>query len=119
MFGYWNLFGYCVLVIGYFLIECLVILLMPMMPGFGDLGKTLIFLGCAIILLGVVLLVSGKPVRQWFGFQYSQSHKIPFLGKLPGDIYISRKNLTFYFPFVTCIVLSLILSFIARLWSKK
>lgn len=74
------------------------------MPGFGDLGKTLIFLGCAIILLGVVLLVSGK---------------IPFLGKLPGDIYISRKNLTFYFPFVTCVVLSLIFSLIARLWSKK
>lgn len=74
------------------------------MPGFGDLGKTLIFLGCAIVLLGVVLLVSGK---------------IPFLGKLPGDIYISRKNFTFYFPLVTCILFSLIFSFIARLWLKK
>lgn len=74
------------------------------MPGLGDLGKTLIFLGYAIILLGVVLLVFSK---------------IPFLGKLPGDIYINRKNFTFYFPFVTCILLSLIISLIARLWSKK
>lgn len=74
------------------------------MPGLGDLGKTLIFLGYAIILLGVVLLVFSK---------------IPFLGKLPGDIYINRKNFTFYFPLATCILLSLIISLIARLWSKK
>lgn len=74
------------------------------MPGFGDLGKTLIFLGCAIIVLGAVVWVSGK---------------IPFLGKLPGDIYINKKNFTFYFPLVTCILLSLIFSLITRLWLKK
>ncbi|MEK6564534.1 MAG: DUF2905 domain-containing protein [Candidatus Omnitrophota bacterium] len=74
------------------------------MPGFWDLGKTLIFLGLVIVLLGVFLLIFGK---------------IPFLGKLPGDIYVSRKNFTFYFPFVTCILLSLIFSLIMRLWSKK
>src|SRR3989338_4924584 len=104
VFGYWNLFGYCILVIGYSLIECLVILLMPMMPGLGDLGKILIFLGLVIVLLGVFLLIFGK---------------IPFLGKFPGDIYVSRKNFTFYFPLATCILLILILSLIARLWSKK
>ena len=74
------------------------------MPGLGDLGKILIFLGLVIVLLGVFLLIFGK---------------IPFLGKLPGDIYISRKNFTIYFPLATCILLSLILSLIARLWSKK
>ncbi|OGX52284.1 MAG: hypothetical protein A2321_04010 [Omnitrophica WOR_2 bacterium RIFOXYB2_FULL_45_11] len=74
------------------------------MPGLGDLGKILIFLGLVIVLLGVFLLIFGK---------------IPFLGKLPGDIYVSRKNFTIYFPLATCILLSLILSLIARLWSKK
>ena len=74
------------------------------MPGLGDLGKILIFLGLVIVLLGVFLLIF---------------RKIPFLGKLPGDIYVSRKNFTIYFPLATCILLSLILSLIARLWSKK
>ena len=74
------------------------------MPGLGDLGKILIFLGLVIVLLGVFLLIFGK---------------IPFLGKFPGDIYVSRKNFTIYFPLATCILLSLILSLIARLWSKK
>ena len=74
------------------------------MPGLGDLGKILIFLGLVIVLLGVFLLIFGK---------------IPFLGKLPGDIYVSRKNFTIYFPLATCILLSLILSLIARLWPKK
>ncbi len=74
------------------------------MPGLGDLGKILIFLGMVIVLLGVFLLIFGK---------------IPFLGKLLGDIYVSRKNFTIYFPLATCILLSLILSLIARLWSKK
>ena len=45
--------------------------------------------------------------------------KDSFLGKLPGDIYVSRKNFTFYFPLATCILFSLIFSLIARLWSKK
>lgn len=74
------------------------------MSGLGDLGKILIFLGLVIILAGVFLLVFGK---------------IPFLGKLPGDIYVSRKNFTFYFPLATSLLLSLILSLIARLWLKK
>jgi len=36
--------------------------------------------------------------------------KIPFLGKLPGDIHIKRENVEFYFPIVTSVVLSLVLS---------
>lgn len=74
------------------------------MSGLGDLGKILIFFGLVIVLAGVLLLIFGK---------------IPFLGKLPGDIYVSRKNFTFYFPLATSLLLSLMLSLIARLWLKK
>jgi hypothetical protein len=46
---------------------------------------------------------------------------IPWLGKLPGDIRIERENFRFYFPVVTCIVASVLLTGIAwliRLWSR-
>lgn len=62
-----------------------------------DLGKILIVIGALILIIGVVLTFYGK---------------IPFLGKLPGDIKIERENFTFYFPIVTSILLSIILSLI-------
>ncbi len=70
---------------------------------FSSIGKLLMVGGAVMFLLGAVFL---------FG------DKIPFLGKLPGDILIRRKGYSLYFPIVTCIVLSLlgsvILSFISR-----
>jgi len=45
--------------------------------------------------------------------------KIPFLGRLPGDIYIRTGKATFYFPFVTCILISIILSVIFWILSRK
>lgn len=75
-----------------------------MMPTFGALGKILIFLGIFFILLGLFLV---------------SLNKIPFIGKLPGDIYISKKNFTFYFPFATSILLSALLSLIMWLWLKR
>ncbi len=69
-----------------------------------EIGKTLIIFG--VILVGVGLLLT------FF-------NKIPFLGKLPGDIYIQKKNFTFYFPFVTSILVSIILSLIFWLWQKR
>lgn len=69
-----------------------------------EIGKTLIIFG--VILLGVGLLLT------FF-------NKIPFLGKLPGDIYIQKKNFTFYFPLVTSISISIILSLIFWLWQKR
>ncbi len=63
------------------------------------LGKLLIVFG--VIIVGVGLLLT------FFD-------KIPFLGKLPGDIHIRRENFQFYFPLTTSIVLSLLLS--AILW---
>ncbi|HEY6837630.1 MAG TPA: DUF2905 domain-containing protein [Geobacteraceae bacterium] len=70
------------------------------MPAF---GKTLIIIGLLIALLGAIITLAGKP---------------PWLGRLPGDIYIKRDNFTFYFPLATSIILSLILSFILWLLRK-
>ncbi len=66
------------------------------------LGKSLIVVGIIIALLGVVLTFAGK---------------IPWLGRLPGDIYIRRDNFTFYFPLATSIVISVIISLL--LWLMR
>ncbi len=70
------------------------------MPGF---GKSLIVFGLIIAALGVVLTFAGK---------------IPWLGRLPGDIYVKRDNFTFYFPLATSILVSVILSLILWLLRK-
>jgi hypothetical protein len=72
-------------------------------PEFQQIGKLLIFAGVFIIVLGLLF---------FFG------DKIPFLGKLPGDIYIQKKNFTFYFPIVTSLLLSLVISLIIYLLKK-
>lgn len=60
-----------------------------------ELGKLLIVFGGVMVVLGLAL---------WSGFGAS------WLGRLPGDIRIERGNSTFYFPIVTCIILSVVLS---------
>ena len=45
--------------------------------------------------------------------------RIPGIVKLPGDIFIKKENFTFYFPFTTCIFISIIFSFILFLWNRK
>jgi hypothetical protein len=67
-------------------------------------------IGFSIIILGAILIIIGLV----FLFQ----DKIPFLGKLPGDISIKGKNTSFYFPVVTCIVISIVLSIALNLISK-
>ena len=57
----------------------------------------MIVMGLLIVLAGVVLL--------W-------SPRIPFLGKLPGDILVKRQNFTFYFPLMTSILLSVLFSLV-------
>jgi hypothetical protein len=64
------------------------------------LGKILIVFGGIVVLLGIVVMLAGRA-------------NLP-LGRLPGDIVYRGKNTTFYFPIITCIVLSVVLSFI--LW---
>ncbi len=65
-----------------------------------DFGKILIGLGGVLVILGLLVVLGGKL-------------HIP-LGRLPGDIVYRGKSTSFYFPVVTCIVLSILLSFV--LW---
>lgn len=66
-------------------------------------GKLLIITGLIIFAIGILI---------------SFSDKIPFFGKLPGDIEIKKENFTFYFPIVTSIILSIIISLILYLINK-
>ena len=68
------------------------------------------FFGKILILTGALLVV--------LGLIFSFLPKIPYLGKLPGDIYIKKENFTFYFPLASCILISIILSLIFYLISK-
>ncbi|HYG76796.1 MAG TPA: DUF2905 domain-containing protein [Planctomycetota bacterium] len=63
-------------------------------PG-NALAKGLILFGLFITIAGVVLLFAGR---------------IPYLGRLPGDIRIERENFSFYFPLATSLILSVVLS---------
>jgi len=65
-----------------------------------EIGKLIINLGIILIFVGVIILLLGK---------------LPFVGKLPGDIYIKGKNFSFYAPVGTMLLLSLILSLIFTL----
>jgi hypothetical protein len=69
-----------------------------------DLGKILLVFGGVIIVVGAVLLVAGR-------------FNLP-LGRLPGDIVYRGKNTVFYFPIVTCILISVVLSLIFWLFGR-
>jgi hypothetical protein len=70
------------------------------MSGFESFGKLLILAGAFIVILGLTLMF-------W--------SKIPFLGKLPGDIFLQRGSSSFFFPIVTCLVISIVLTIIINL----
>ncbi len=72
-------------------------------------------LGRMLVLLGVVLIVAGGLL--WLGGGLGV--RIPFLGRLPGDIHIQRENWSFYFPLATSIVLSIVLSLILALLFRR
>jgi len=73
-----------------------------------DLGKLLLGFGALMVLLGLVLLVAGN-----------LSGKVPWLGRLPGDIHIQRGDWTFYFPLVTCLVISIVLTLLFSLFGRR
>lgn len=64
------------------------------------IGKILLIVGSIIIVLGLIFLFS---------------QHIPFLGKLPGDITIKKDGGSFYFPIVTCIIISIVLTIIINI----
>jgi hypothetical protein len=64
-----------------------------------ELGKLFLVFGLVFVAVGLLLTFAGK---------------IPWLGRLPGDLYIERDRFSFYFPLATCLLLSLVLT--ALLW---
>ena len=71
----------------------------------GDLGRTLVFVGGLLLVLGLVLILAGKI-------------NLP-IGRLPGDIVVRGKNTTFYFPLATSLLLSGLLSFVMWLLGRR
>ncbi len=68
------------------------------------LGRWLIVAGLVLVAVGVLVTFAGR---------------LPFrLGRLPGDIYIHGKNSTFYFPVITCLVLSVLFSLVMWLFRR-
>jgi uncharacterized protein HemY len=72
-----------------------------------ELGKIFVVFGLLMVILGVVLMAAG-----------TFSGKVPWLGRLPGDIYIKRDNWTLYFPLATSIIISIILTVIFSLFRR-
>ena len=67
-----------------------------MLPGnFSNIGKIIIFAGLGIAFLGLIIFLFAK---------------IPFFGKLPGDISINKENFNFYFPVSTSIIVIIVLT---------
>ena len=68
-------------------------------------GRTLIFIGLALVVLGLLVSLGEKlPIR---------------LGRLPGDIVVRGKNSVFYFPIVTSLLLSALLSLVMWLFGRR
>jgi len=70
------------------------------MDGF---GKTLIYLGLLLVIVGVIFSFAGK---------------LPWLGHLPGDISIQKDRFSFYFPITTCILISIIVSLVVYFFRR-
>ena len=73
------------------------------MSGFEGIGKIITIVGILLVVLGLIFVLGDR---------------IPFLGKLPGDILIKKGNISFYFPVITfllvSVVLTIIINFILR-----
>jgi len=67
------------------------------------LGRMLLVTGGVLMLMGILLMVGAK---------------VPFLGKLPGDLRLEGRRVSFYFPIVTCLVLSIVLTVLVNLIAR-
>lgn len=67
-------------------------------------GKLLIVFGVILAAVGGLMLFIGN---------------VPYIGRLPGDIYVQRKNFSFYFPLTTSILLSIVLTLLFSLFSRR
>jgi hypothetical protein len=68
------------------------------------LGRTLIVVGLVIVAAGVLLTLAPR---------------IPWLGRLPGDILVQRERFSFYFPIATSIVVSIVLTLLLNLFFRR
>jgi hypothetical protein len=73
------------------------------MAALHDIGRALIVAGIVLIVVGAVLSLAGR---------------LPWLGRLPGDVVVRRGGFTFYFPLGTCLLLSLALTLLFSLWRR-
>lgn len=69
-----------------------------------EIGKLLVVFGLLIAAVGVLLMLAGR---------------LPWLGRLPGDIYVQRGNWTFYFPLATSIIVSIVLTLLFWLFGRR
>ncbi len=69
-----------------------------------DLGKIILIIGLFMVVAGGLVMVMGR---------------IPGLGRLPGDIFVQRGNFTFYFPVVTMIIVSIVLTLLLNLLFRR
>ncbi len=69
----------------------------------GEIGRTLLVVGAVLFVVGLLLTFGSR---------------VPGLGRLPGDIVVRRGNFTFYFPLVTSILLSLLLTAILSFFRR-
>ena len=65
------------------------------MPDLQQIGRLLVVIGIVCVFAGALMLFASR---------------IPWLGRLPGDIVVQRKNFTFYFPLATSIIVSILLT---------
>jgi len=64
------------------------------------IGRMLLTFGAIFVVLGLIFLLVGR---------------VPWLGRLPGDIFIQRGEFSFYFPLLTCVVISLVITILVNL----
>jgi membrane protein implicated in regulation of membrane protease activity len=69
-----------------------------------DLGRTLVVIGLVVVAIGLVIMLAGR---------------VPWLGRLPGDIHVQRENWSFYFPLTTSILVSVVLSLLLYLFGRR
>ena len=74
------------------------------MTDLSSMGRMVLILGLFVVAIGALMLFAGR---------------IPFLGRLPGDIAVQRGSWSFYFPLATSIVLSLVLTLVLNLFARR
>lgn len=69
-----------------------------------SLGKTLVIFGLALVFIGALFMLGGR---------------LPWFGRLPGDIMVQRRNFTFYFPLTTSILISVVISLVMFILRRR